>query len=210
MANDTVSVIAIDRDGNKWFGTYWVIIKFDGTTWTNYDTLDGLIYNVVSAIAIDSEDNKWFGTWRGVSKFDGTNWTTYTESDGLVYKGINTIAIDHNNNKWFGTNWGISMLVDSSTGIQEETPTTLVKPKNFFVSYNHGNITIRYTIPYSTSVRLEAYDTQGKLVKVITDKFMQKGSYSVRWDSKRFGSGVYFVKLSANGSAVSKKFTIIK
>ena len=97
-----------------------------------------------------------------------------------------------------------------SSGIQDDNTFNLLKPNNFIVSYNNGNISIRYTIPYSSSVKLEAYDIKGKLVKVIADKFMHKGSYSVNWDSKRFGAGVYFIKLSVNGSEVSNKFTIIK
>ena len=101
-------------------------------------------------------------------------------------------------------------LNKDTTSIQEEIPSNFLNPNNFIISYNNGNISIRYTIPYSSSVKLEAYDIKGKLVKVIIDKFMQKGSYSVNWDSKRFGSGVYFLKLIANGSAVTKKFTIIK
>ena len=101
-------------------------------------------------------------------------------------------------------------LDKDTTAIQQEISSNYIKPNNFIISYNNGNISIRYTIPHSSSVKLSAYDTQGKLVKVIQDKFMQKGSYSVRWDSNRFGSGVYFLKLSVNGTAVSKKITIIK
>lgn len=104
----------------------------------------------------------------------------------------------------------IRIVVVFSTAIQEEKPSYFINPNNFIISYNNGNISIRYTIPYSTSVKIEAYDIQGKLVKVIQDKFMQKGSYTVNWDSKRFGSGVYFLMLSVNGSSVSRKVTIIK
>jgi ligand-binding sensor domain-containing protein len=106
-----VSSIAIDAEGNKWFGTWEGVSKFDGTTWTTYDTLDGLACNNVLAIAIDAEANKktalvnkWFGTYGGgVSKFDGTNWTTYNSSNGLLCDLVHAIAIDVQGNKWFGT-----------------------------------------------------------------------------------------------------------
>ena len=210
LVHNTVNAIIIDSEGIKWFGTNGGVSKFDDNTWTTYDSSNGLVNNRVIDIAIDSEVNKWFGTIRGISKFDDNVWTTYDTSDGLVNNRINSIAIDSVGNIWFGTDGGVSMLVDSSTGIHEETPSNLIKPNNFIGYYNQGNISIRYTIPYSTSVKLEAYDIKGKLVKVITDRFMQKGSYSVNWDNKCFGSGVYFIKLSINSSAVSKKFTIIK
>ena len=67
MADNYVSAIAIDSEGNKWFGTGRGVSKFDVTTWTTYTTEDGLASNYVEAIAIDQEGNKWFGTDGGLS-----------------------------------------------------------------------------------------------------------------------------------------------
>ena len=62
LCNNWVNDIAIDAQGNKWFGTIDGVSKFDGTTWTTYTTADGLANNNVNAIAIDAQGNKWFGT----------------------------------------------------------------------------------------------------------------------------------------------------
>ncbi len=70
MDDDYVDAIAIDASGNKWFGTYYGVGKFDGTNWTTYNTSNSdLADNDVHAIAIDASGNKWFGTDIGVSKF---------------------------------------------------------------------------------------------------------------------------------------------
>jgi hypothetical protein len=105
LVNNYVHAIAADEDGNVWFGTNNGVSKFDGTTWTTYDTSDGLAYKRVNGIAIDAEGNKWFGTSNGgVSKFDGTTWTTYnTSNSGLVSNKISAVAVDQAGNKWFGT-----------------------------------------------------------------------------------------------------------
>ena len=67
LANDTVQAIAIDAQGNKWFGTKAGISKFDGTHWITYNTTNsGLASNDVRTIAIDVNGNKWFGTWEGI------------------------------------------------------------------------------------------------------------------------------------------------
>ncbi len=73
LANNNVSSIAIDKQGNKWFGTAAGVSKFDGTNWTTYNTSNGLVCDSVNTIAIDAQGSKWFGTENGVSKFDGAN-----------------------------------------------------------------------------------------------------------------------------------------
>jgi ligand-binding sensor domain-containing protein len=113
LASDYVLSIAIDAEGNKWFGTNRGVSVFDGENWTTYDTSDGLVYKRVNAIAIDQEGNKWFGTGRGVSVLDdgGTphdksddTWTTYdTSNSGLASNRVSAIAIDQEGNIWFGT-----------------------------------------------------------------------------------------------------------
>ena len=111
LASDYILSIAVDAEGNKWFGTNNGVSKFDGQNWTTYDTSNsGLANNDVNAIAIDAEGNKWFGTHSGVSKFDGTDWTTYNDSTpGLLSNIISAIAIDNSGNVWVGTSWhGVS------------------------------------------------------------------------------------------------------
>ena len=104
LANNTVWSIAIDAQGNKWFGTDAGVSEFNGTNWKTYTTADGLANNKVSSVAIDAQGNKWFGTYGGgISMFNGVEWTTYTAADGLANNNVLSIAIDAQGNKWFGT-----------------------------------------------------------------------------------------------------------
>jgi Two component regulator propeller len=135
LVGNSVSSIAIDSQGNRWFGTVIVfsqsgvqygggVSKFDGTTWTNYKVKDGLASNNVFSIAIDRKGNKWFGTDAGVSKFNDTTWTTYTTKSGsggnsLAGNLVQAIAIDSQDNKWFGSSdGGVSMLNDTAQPVQ--------------------------------------------------------------------------------------------
>lgn len=120
LPNDNVNSIAIDHQGNIWFGTYNGVSKFDGNEWTNYTTANsGLINNTVNSIAIDSSGIKWIGCGDGIgnggiSKFDGTNWINYTSlNSGLVDNDVLSIAIDSKGYKWFGTKAGLSVLNDN-------------------------------------------------------------------------------------------------
>jgi len=113
LASDSVLSIAMDAEGNKWFGTNGGVSVFDGENWTTYNMSNSdLVFNRVNAIAIDQEGNKWFGTYKWVSKLDdgGTphdknddTWTPYDSSNGLPFQNISAVAVDQAGNIWFGT-----------------------------------------------------------------------------------------------------------
>lgn len=109
LVSNVVYCVAIDMQGNKWFGTDAGVSKFDGVSWTTFTTNDGLISNVIVTIAVDLQNNIWFGSgFEGVTKFDGTNWTSYTASNVLLNNGIREIAVDSIGNVWIGVNGGLS------------------------------------------------------------------------------------------------------
>ena len=51
---------------------------------------------------------------------------------------------------------------------------------------------------------------KGVLLSTLLDTYKRAGKYSIHWDSKKFGSGVYFIKLSVNGSSVSKRVVVVR
>lgn len=91
-----VSSIAVAKDGTAWFGFSHAsfldypcgsrsdvveergVYRYDGKTWTQFTTEDGLVDNKICAITLDSNGNTWFGSFdKGVSRFDGQEWKTY-------------------------------------------------------------------------------------------------------------------------------------
>jgi ligand-binding sensor domain-containing protein len=46
LAGNSVIAIAVDKQGNKWFGTDGRgVSKFDGATWTTYTTIHSVLSN---------------------------------------------------------------------------------------------------------------------------------------------------------------------
>ena len=122
------SSIVIDDNDNKWIGTNNNgLVKFDGNTWTVYNTSNsGLPYNGINSIAIDDNSTKWIATWNGLAKFNGSDWTVYnTANSGLPANGIHSISIDNMDNKWIGTESGLvkfdginwTVYADSNSGL---------------------------------------------------------------------------------------------
>ena len=74
-----VNATAFDSNGDPWFTSpLGGITHFNGTTFTPYDTSNGLLSQFVTALLIDDQDNKWVGTSSGMSVFDATN-TSFTQ-----------------------------------------------------------------------------------------------------------------------------------
>ena len=106
-----MNAIAVDLQGNIWFGTFSGVSKFDGTTWTTYDENNGLTFTNISSVAIDLQGTKWFGTYGGgVFRFDGTNWMNYTEANGTGDKEIRFVAPDSQGNIWLLTTFTVVKL----------------------------------------------------------------------------------------------------
>jgi len=109
--------VAVDKNDNVWVanhtcpehGCSGLLSKFDGFTWTDYDTSNsGLPFAVVhTPIAADSKGIIWAGGSHGsgpkagLFSFDGMNWMTF--SNYVPVSWPQSIAIDQDDKIWIGT-----------------------------------------------------------------------------------------------------------
>ena len=87
LAHDNVWAIEEDLDGNLWIGTMNGVSRFDGESFTTFDTDDGLPDNRIGwhGMLRDREGALWFSTRRGLSRYDGETFTSFTAKDGLCW-----------------------------------------------------------------------------------------------------------------------------
>jgi parallel beta-helix repeat protein len=74
---------------------------------------------------------------------------------------------------------------------------------------------ISYYLPAKLRVSMEIYDVSGALVARLVDQEQEVGSHSVVWDGRDghgspIASGVYFCRLTAGRSALSRKMVLLK
>jgi len=98
-------------DGTIWAGTWGGgVARFDGKTWQNFTTKDGLSGNMVYAIARDTKGVLWFGTDNGVTRYDGKTWRKFGKKDGLLNDNVYALTISPNGDIWAGTRGGVTRI----------------------------------------------------------------------------------------------------
>jgi hypothetical protein len=74
---------------------------------------------------------------------------------------------------------------------------------------------IHYVLPSAARVQITIYDASGRVVSVLANEEQIRGDHSVHWNGRdargnAAGSGVYFVKLVANGETRTQKMVLLK
>jgi ligand-binding sensor domain-containing protein len=99
-----VRVVQPDRIGGLWLGGEGVSF-YDGSTWTNFTTDDGLAGSAVRAIAADDQNRIWIGTTTGLSIWTGSEFFNLTTANGLPSDDISALQ-DDGEVIWIGTRGG--------------------------------------------------------------------------------------------------------
>ncbi|MCH8031441.1 MAG: T9SS type A sorting domain-containing protein [Bacteroidetes bacterium] len=70
--------------------------------------------------------------------------------------------------------------------------------------------TLRYDVPTGSTVRIAVYDALGREVAVLFDGLNPAGQHEVVFDGHGMPSGVYFVRMAAEGFAQTQTITLLR
>lgn len=114
----------------------------------------------------------------------------------------------------------VELLDDIETRILFETGPIVTPYSSTTLHQNHPNpfnptTTISFTLPESMPANLSIYNIEGKLIKTITDQFLDAGSHVSVWDGtdtrgNAVSSGIYFYCLKAGKTVLVKKMLLMK
>jgi hypothetical protein len=126
----------------------------------------------------------------------------YSQGSGLA---LSSVKID---GLRIGTTWGGSVLAAISV-------TSTEVPKGYYLGQNFPNpfnpvTNIYFSIPKGKKIKITVTDILGKEVGVITDGYMNAGSYKASYDASGLSSGIYFYRLESNEFSEVKKMTLVK
>ena len=117
MADDQVTSIETESNGVVWFGHGYVnqlgghssgsgLTRFDGRSFVNFRTADGLAGSGVTGIRLAPDGALWIATRTGISRYDSKSFATYTTADGISGNSVQTSTRATNGHLWFAATFG--------------------------------------------------------------------------------------------------------
>lgn len=207
-----ISRLYVDYKGALWFtdGGYDIFLSNDNcTTWTQILGSEGGPSNYLSAfsnpnigIVISSYSNLC------ISQDDGKNWEKHQVT------GANSINLDDDNHLLLGTSFGvIRSLSPLITGVENDLMSTTKDEFNLIQNYPNPfnpETKINYSLPQYSHVSIKVYDSIGRLVQILVNKYQNMGSYSIIFDGSELSSGVYFYRIETDDYSSAKKMVLLK
>lgn len=138
----------------------------------------------------------------------------YNPSDTEII-GDKLYMIEFRDDNWLnaGTNTQLYEITFPGDGTSTEDLNLVT---DFSLDQNYPNpfnpsTTIGYSLETSSQVILEVFNEVGQRVSILVNGRVNSGSHTVEFNAEKLASGVYFYKLSINGSAVqTKKMLLMK
>lgn len=102
------------------------------------------------------------------------------------------------------------LILTSNEPVNTDLPTRFEMSQNYPNPFNPST-NIQFSLPKTSNVKLEVFNSIGILVATLIDDQKQAGFHTIRFDASRYSSGMYFYRLIANNSIIAtKKMILIK
>jgi VCBS repeat-containing protein len=96
-----------------------------------------------------------------------------------------------------------------SVGQATELPTEVYLSGNYPNPFN-PTTTIAFGLPEADAVRIEVYDMQGRLARILVNRTMEPGHHHVQVDLSGLSSGVYVYRLTTNTIVKTRTLQLLK
>ncbi|MBN1543651.1 T9SS type A sorting domain-containing protein [candidate division KSB1 bacterium] len=88
-------------------------------------------------------------------------------------------------------------------------------PEKFNLEQNYPNpfnptTTIAFSLEKNTQVKLTIYNMLGEMVAVLADGYLTAGTHEATWNAANQSTGLYFYRLEAGNTILTRKMTLLK
>jgi hypothetical protein len=106
------------------------------------------------------------------------------------------------------TTWSPPFTIPTGVAITGTVPEGFALQQNYPNPFNPST-TIRYGLPYRSTVTLTVYNTLGQKVRTLVQGTLEAGNYEVTFDGTGLASGVYYYRIQAGSFVETKKLLLL-
>ncbi|MCB8998891.1 MAG: CotH kinase family protein [Bacteroidales bacterium] len=153
-----------------------------------------------------------------VNYTNNSPWPSGANATGASIELVNPLA-DNN----IGSNWKLSSSGGTPGAINAnsfplEIPENIKDEKSLLDCFPNpfsDYTTVRIVVPGAADYKLEVYDLQGRLIKVLADEFISAGTYYIDWEGKdsnnsKLPGGFYIIRLSGFNQVMNLKVILTR
>ncbi|MCX6158331.1 MAG: T9SS type A sorting domain-containing protein [Ignavibacteriae bacterium] len=167
--------------------------------------------NVESRVMLPGANHTYTNKWDGVTSGKTLLHTGDSLSfmQGILYYAYTNYKVCPRTNADFGVHKPVGI-----SPINSGVPTSFKLNQNFPNPFN-PTTRISFSLPMFAKVTVKIYDIMGREVRQLVNENMNAGSFMIDFNGSDLASGVYFVRLTADGTkgmrfADTKKMLLIK
>lgn len=185
-------------DSNNYFDIYYTMSDLTGNSWNTPEKLTNFIgtqfdYRYVSISAMNGRS-------------DRENFHLLAQKDSIPGSFVNGAERSPARIVYLKLQFTPPFGINN---IGSEIPAGFLLKQNYPNPFN-PKTSIDFDIPDESNVKIEVYNSIGKLVAVLADQRLAAGSYRTDWNAGNFASGIYFYTIKAGKFYDSKKMILIK
>ena len=210
-----LQMIFPDSQGRVWLDCAALCVT-DGSTWKSYYNELGIFWNVFE-VTEDAAGRLWIVVGSHFGMLEGTTWTGFSWEEFRVARAP---VFDSRSDLWIPSYEGLYRWhrPDLPTAIASSSmsgaPHSFHLAQNYPNPFNHATH-IGFTLQQPSAVSLQVFNTHGQLVATLVEGMRPAGTYQTAWDGRDahgqvVSSGVYIVRLDAEGRQATRKMLLIQ
>ena len=208
-----------DSQGRVWLdcgvlsvkdGWTWGLCFKEGSTWRYYKGLN--LYNWGAARSrLWARKGEYFGMLEGTT-WTGFSWEEFRVEHAPVFDSRGDLWIPARDGlyRWHRPDLPTAIASSAMPGI----PRSFHLAQNYPNPFNHTTH-IGFTLQQPSAMSLQVFNTHGQLVATLVEGMRPAGTYQTAWDGRDahgqvVSSGVYIVRLDAEGRQATRKMLLIQ